>query len=43
MSRRHSNEDALLLNIHLAQSMRHGDRNKTMLLAYGACNSLQRA
>ena len=43
MSRRHSNENALLLDIDLAQSMRDSDRNKTVLLTYGARNSLQRA
>ena len=42
MSRRHSNENALLFDIDLAQPMRDSDRNKTMLLTYGACNSLQR-
>jgi len=43
MSRRHSNKDALLLNIDLAQPMRNSNRNKTMLLTYGARDSLQRA
>ena len=42
MSRRHSDENALLLDIDLAQSMRDSDRNKAMLLTYGARNSLQR-
>lgn len=42
MSRRHSNEDTLLLDVNLAQSMRNSNRNKTMLFTYGACNSLQR-
>lgn len=42
MSRRHSDENALLLNIDLAQPVRDSNRNKTMLLTYGARNSLQR-
>lgn len=43
MSRRHSNQNTFLFNINLAQPMRHSNRHKPVLLAYGACNGLQRA
>ena len=41
MSGRHSNKNALLLNINLAQAMRNSNRNKPMLLPYRARNGLQ--
>jgi len=41
MSRRHSNENALLLDIDLAESVRDGDRDKTMFFANRARDSLQ--